>query len=377
MSWEYEALFNRQETAMMEQLNIWSAQPTAVKVGTMGYRTRTTWAGERLEAEVYPIYGREQRAEARARKANISSEAQKRLNDKRAEHHLILMIETNFTREDLHLLLTYETEPTEKRAMKDLQNFFSRVRRARKAANLPPLKYVYAMGGGEEENEKRIHFHLVVNGGIERDHLERIWRATPGAGRADSDRLQPDERGLEAITKYIFKQHKDRAIDPGAKIIRRWNGSRNLKKPKSSASDSRCSNARVRRIAHDMMNEAKREMEKVYPGYRFVDCTVYYSDVIDGVYIRCLMRKKRGRDATVIDFDAIMAKDKEVKRKTEALQMIRAKATDISPKITGMPSGGGDGKRMERDVVGIVDAEESCNQSKRELEAMRKELAVY
>lgn len=79
----------------------------------------------------------------------------------------------------------------------------------------------------------------------------------------------------------------------------------------------------------------------------------------------------------MVDFDAIMAKDKEVKRKAEALQMIRARATDISPKITGMPSGGGDGKRMERDVVGLIDATESYLQAQRELNAMRKELAAF
>ena len=79
----------------------------------------------------------------------------------------------------------------------------------------------------------------------------------------------------------------------------------------------------------------------------------------------------------MVDFDAIMAKDKEVKRKAEALQMIWARATDTSPKITGMPSGGGDGKRMERDVVGIVDAEKSYLQSNMELKAMREELATY
>ena len=49
--------------------------------------------------------------------------------------------------------------------------------------------------------------------------------------------------------------------------------------------------SKVKRIAHDFRNEAKEIMEKAYPGYTFTKCSVYYSDVVDGVYIRCVMRR--------------------------------------------------------------------------------------
>ena len=51
------------------------------------------------------------------------------------------------------------------------------------------------------------------------------------------------------------------------------------------------SNGRVKAIARDYQNEAKPIMEKLYPGYQFVKAKVYYSDVVDGVYIRAVMRK--------------------------------------------------------------------------------------
>ena len=260
----------------------------------MGYRTKTTWAGDRLDAEVYPVYGRNETTAARAAKLNVTREAQKRVNDRRAERRIILLAETNFTEKDYHMTLTYKIEPSEVRAAKDLSNFFGRVRRIRKKKQLPDLKYIYAMGGGEGEDEKRIHFHLMINGGLSREELEECWMKTPGAGRANTDRLQPNERGLEELSKYIFKQHKDREKDRERKeTVRRFNTSRNLKKPKVRVSDSRCSNARVKRIAHDIRNEAKNEMEKIYPGYIMVECEVYYSDMIDGAYIRCVMRKIR------------------------------------------------------------------------------------
>lgn len=292
MGWEYEALFNRQDPRD-QQLDLWSAVPTAIKVGQMGYRTRTTWAGDRLEAEVFPIYGRTDAATARAARHTVTREAQQRVNDRRAERRLILLAETNFGRNDYHMTLTYAIEPaSDAKAIRDLKNFFARVRRIRKRRGLPELKYIYAMGGGEGDEEKRIHYHLMINGGISREELEGCWMMTPGAGRVNTDRLQPNEMGLEELSKYFFRQHRDRAKRPeGKSSVRRFSTSRNLKKPKSRTSDSRCSNARVRRIAHDIRNEAKEEMEKVYPGYRYVDCRVFYSDVIDGVYIRCIMRR--------------------------------------------------------------------------------------
>ena len=53
-------------------------------------------------------------------------------------------------------------------------------------------------------------------------------------------------------------------------------------------------NSRVRRIAYDFENQAKAVMEKLYPGYVFQEVKVKYSDIVPGVYIRCVLRKMRG-----------------------------------------------------------------------------------
>ena len=74
---------------------------------------------------------------------------------------------------------------------------------------------------------------------------------------------------------------------------RKWSASRNLKQPLRRSSDAKTSNRMVKMIAHDIRNEAKIEMERVYPSYSFVDCKVYYSDQLDGVYIRVLMWRRR------------------------------------------------------------------------------------
>lgn len=294
MSWEFEALFDvmpaRAEADGLMDLMSWDLlrcvagesirRESNLRVGQMGYRTRTTVAGPRLEAEVYPVFGRSTEAFLRrAKKTNVTPERQQRLNHERSVRHLIQLVDGNFTAEDIHLTLTYSQAPTYERAQKDMRNFLLKVKRLRKKREMSQLKYIYTIEGDEDRTKQRIHIHLLMNGDMDREELEGIW----AKGYANADRLRPDENGLEAIARYLVKQQRNR---------RKWCASRNLKQPKSRTSDSRCSNARVKRIAFDMQSEAKEQMEKIYPGYQFVKCSVRFSDVISGAYIRCVMRKK-------------------------------------------------------------------------------------
>lgn len=287
MAWEFEQLFDvPAERPGQLSLMTWMEegqrkQHTAVRVGQMGYRTRTTVAGPRLEAEVYPIFGRNTEAMLRrAKKQNATPERQQRLNRERSIRHLIHLVETNFTEKDIHLTLTYGERTNYDQARKDMRNFLLKLKRLRKRRGLPPLRYIYTIEGDEAAAGQRIHIHMLTDGDMDREELERIW----AKGYANADRLRPDENGLEAIARYLVKQQKNR---------RKWCASRNLKQPKTRTSDSKCSNARVRRIAYDFENEAREEMEKIYPGYQFVKCKVFYSDLISGVYIRCVMRRRQ------------------------------------------------------------------------------------
>lgn len=288
MSWEYEALFDVPVTASQTDLTNWMDEDerkrlTNIRVGAMGYRTRTTVAGPRLEAEVYPIFGRDTSATLRrAKKTNVTPEKVQRLNRERAVRHLVQLADANFGEQDIHLTLTYRNAPTYERARKDMRNFCLRLKRAREKAGLPELKYIYTIEGDDDGKKERIHIHMLTNGDMDRAEVERIWEK----GWANADRLQPDENGLEAIARYLVKQQKNR---------KKWCASRNLKQPKSRTSDSRCSRGQVKRIAFDMRNEAKAQMEKIYPGYQFVSCQVRYSDIVDGAYIRCIMRRMPGR----------------------------------------------------------------------------------
>lgn len=292
MAWEYEGLFDVipvDDGSLLSEY--WKTEATATRIGSMGYRTRTIKAGTRLEAEVYPIFGRAMEVTASRKKQNLTNERQSQLNTRRAKRRLVLLMETNFrVDEDVHVTLTYAgSEPEEKRCRKDVRNFLNRVKRLREKRGLPDLKYIYAIGN---DADHRIHVHCVMNGGIGRDELEKIWKK----GIANTYRLQSYGFGLQGMAAYLYRQN-EKARDNGERPgLHMWSGSRNLKKPKERVSDTKMTNRKVRKIALGFDAIRKEILEKVYPDYRLENCEVRYSDMVDGVYIRCVMRKKEEQD---------------------------------------------------------------------------------
>ena len=288
MGWRYEGLFETELNPATEDLSrYWRPQPSEIPVGKMGYRRRVTLAGNRLECEIYPVFGRDDEQKASAARKNITKAKQQRLNDERARRRLILLADANFTDKDIHLTLTYRHETTLPALRKDIRNFLLRVKRYREKLGMEDLKYIYSIEGKTELKQgfpvHRMHIHMLMNGGVSRERLEEMWEL----GYANADRLQPTERGLEEIASYIVKEARDR------KGSRKWSASRNLTQPKQRTTDAKTSKRVVKAIAHDIRNEAKAVTEKLYPKYHYVDCKVYYSDQLDGVYIRVLMRRKR------------------------------------------------------------------------------------
>ena len=289
MSWEFEDLFNNRRTGDGSFFDA----PCFIPVGTMGYRRRTTVSGQRIDAEVFPVFGRKmRRALRRARTGNGTSEAQKKANWDRSILRFIQLIEANFTAKDVAVGLSYAgIAPDQERVKKDLRNFIDRVKRRRRALGLPELKYVASIGGDEMPSPgysgKRPHIHVFMSGGIDRDELELMW----GKGTANADRLQPRGEGLAAIATYFAKQIQDRPEKKGA---RKWMASKKLIHPVPRACDAKMPNSKVRKIAYDFENQAKEIMEKLYPGYVFQDVIVKFSDYVPGVYIRCVLRKIKG-----------------------------------------------------------------------------------
>ena len=258
MSWTYADLFNVPIGAE-DQPKLWTIEPCQIPVGRMGYRTRTVLAGPMLDIEVFPRYGRAEEDRLREAKQNSTQEKVQAANLERAK-------------------------PDYDRVQKDLRNYRDRIRRRRQREGLPDLKYIYVVEGFEPGNEKRGHAHMVVNGGISRDELEKMW--TKGVTR--SRHLEPNDEGMVAVARYIMKEKRGG---------HRWACSKNLKRPDRKESDCKISNRRVKTIAEDELqetNRARRIMETLYPDYEMVNISVRGNDIVPGVYIRSTMRRKPG-----------------------------------------------------------------------------------
>ncbi len=289
MAWEYEILFDT-EVSGKEDQRLWSVLPSSLQVGSMGYRRHRVKAGTRMEVDIYPAFGREDIGKLRAAKERVSSDAMRRYNCERSVRKAILLAEANFDENDISMTLTYKGEPPPyDQVRRDICNYINRVKRYRRKMKMPEMKYLYAVEDESEGRRKRIHAHMLMSGpgkvislGDYRGDLERLW----DRGYANADRLQPDQNGLEAIVRYILKQER-------RKNQRKWSGSRNLKRPVEDKRDCEMSNRKVRKLAEDFENVAKEIMERLYPSYDYVSTRVYTSDVIQGVYIRTLMRRKR------------------------------------------------------------------------------------
>ena len=166
--WEYSALFDMPgptalEMAMREP-DWWKKEGCDLRVGQMAYRTTTTLAGDTLVAEIYPAWGRKKKTEAKRARHNLTPERIQKYNEQRARFRLELLLDTNFTADDLNMTLTYADAPREAEARKDVKNYIARLKRERKKRGLPEMKYVYALEDERDGRKKQLHCHLVMSG---------------------------------------------------------------------------------------------------------------------------------------------------------------------------------------------------------------------
>lgn len=249
----------------------------------MAYREKKIYSGQMLEVEIYPI-SHHQRKQPRAKKEKISAPKQKNLNDKNAKKHLIRLINTNFTDDDLAVHLTYTNKKlpkSEEAARKDITNFLRRVNYYRKKNKMSALKYIAVIEYKEATSDQkpvRIHHHIIINA-MDRDAVEKLWIN----GRANADRLKADDYGYEGLARYISKDPK------GSK---RWSSSKNLKQPIIRVNDHKYTHRKAERLASSPDDSA--QIEKLYPGYILNECKVSFNEINASNYISIKMRRIPG-----------------------------------------------------------------------------------
>ncbi len=207
----------------------------------------------------------------RAKKKIESAPKQNNLNDKNAKRYFRWLVHSNFARNDYHVSLTYDDEflpATVEEAEKQAKNYLRRVAYRRKKNGLDPLKYILVTectsSKDGEDKPTRLHHHILMNGGIDRDLLEELWcekrkkgeKVGKSLGWSNVDRLKPNEEGLAKISNYLTKSPKRK---------KRWSSSQNLERPFSKLRDSQYrSRSAVENFAKNMTIQ---EVQKRYPGW--------------------------------------------------------------------------------------------------------------
>lgn len=241
----------------------------------MPIREKRIYSGDMLEVEIYEISNKE-RAKSRRRKIRESSLAQKNLNEKNRKKHLARLLNTNFTDNDIHLTLTYtqaNLPDTKEKAERDIRNFLRRIRRYRKKQQLTELKYIAVIEWkGADGRANRAHHHIVMNGDMPRDEVEKIWKA----GRCNSSRLQADHEGFAGLARYLTKERKSG---------KRWMQSRNLQQPRVAINDWKYSRAKFYRMVPE-------DIAKQFQAYRISKFEKTCNEITGENGISALFRRK-------------------------------------------------------------------------------------
>jgi hypothetical protein len=258
-----------------------AVKSSIVRCGVQTYRTKTIQAGDQIEVEGFPIWYTG--AESKKARESMSTEVQKRQNAKNARKHFERKLNANFTDSDFRVDLTYTDDdlPDECQAQRDVQNYLRRVKYACRKKGLSQPRYMGVSEGKREgSRQKRVHHHIVICCGLNRDDLEGLWKM----GRVRTDRLQADRYGYTALAKYMLKAPE------GAK---RYFCSRNLKEPKITTADTKLSMRKVERLALDVEENAPEIFGRMFHGCELLDCEVKRSDYVAGVYIYARLRRRK------------------------------------------------------------------------------------
>lgn len=263
-------------------------------------REKRIYSGPLLEADFYPIFKDGRRIPSKEPKIKRSTDEQERYNKNQAIKDLIRKINTNFDSYDYFFHPTYFPQyapQTREEAMRDISNYFGRVKRRRAAELKKVLKAFNAMPDVPELREQREnlkqkikvlrrpfryiyvpeqeiyktgiykgrinwHFHVFVTGGLDDRTMERLW---PLGIRINADNFQPERFGPEAAAKYMMKS-------PTGK--KKFICSRNLAKPKvpdPSKRDGTTTQYQLERWAKERIDDAEF-WERKYKGYKFIKC---------------------------------------------------------------------------------------------------------
>jgi len=290
---ELEMLFDRD--------NISDVSGAQLDSGVLLYRTKTIKSGDMLECYCYPIVTASCRL--RAKRAKISSERQKRVNYEACRLKLLRKAQCNFGKDSIFVTLTYEDQPDEDAASRNLDRYLARLRYRSKKTGAQ-LKYIAVT---EISESGRVHHHLLIEG-LDRAAAENCWRN----GYANARQYQDRGEGFAGLVFYMTKKqstvekgNRQEAIgnrgtdgDEEAVFHKRVRCSKGLIEPRESVADHKISKAKMERIALEAEDDAIGILQRIYPGYECHERPrIRRSEWLPGAFLRAVLwRRKRRSD---------------------------------------------------------------------------------
>lgn len=239
------------------------------------------------EAEIYRLADANAHKLPRAKKKRMSLPKQKNLNNENSRRAMRLVFHENFGAGDYCISPTYSPEylpENDKEAQKALSAYIRKLHALYRQYG-HELKYLYVTEKGTKNG--RVHHHIIVNNvGISRNVIENLWRF----GRANSKCLQPDPDGsFNSLADYLMK-----SAENAEKHARKWNCSRNVRRPVERLSDSAISPKQLHSLTEAKRNdELQKAVEKLYKGYRLIKAFVSVNEVTGLPYVKLRMIDKR------------------------------------------------------------------------------------
>lgn len=240
----------------------------------MPYIERTITAGKVKEVTKYHTFKYKSPKKPRGQNSNSTPILMAKVNQRKAEDKLRLLLNENFRENDLYLTLTYEKDtPDAAEAKSNITRFIRKLRDCYKKIG-SALKYVAVT----EYGRKRIHHHMLINYaiGIGKGIIKKVWAF--GFSKIDLFGGEPDD--CERLANYLVKE-TSKTFNTDEKIHGlRWIGSKNLVHPVAekrvvSASSWREQPKPVKGYYIDVVKSGINQQDYPYQFYRLIKIEGY------------------------------------------------------------------------------------------------------
>lgn len=198
----------------------------------------------------------------------VSRETQEKVNLMRRKRYVTRLVNLNFDNRSVMLELDYENGmyPDDMQdAKRQMTNYIRRIKRLYQKAG-KELKYIYCTERGEESG--RVHHHMIVSGGVDKETLLRAWK---NSKRNYAAYLEYTENGYTDLACYYAKKEERETYE------KTFVTSQKLERPEPLPEDDtvarRLSRVFTKQNCRDFYenNLTRQEMQNLFPGYKLCD----------------------------------------------------------------------------------------------------------